>query len=76
MMRMPPLGNPAMMEASDKYRFRNPKTGIEGLNEKTYRTVTTNSCSPRRRGVHYPEMLLYAVRTSRRFGNQMSGRRF
>jgi len=65
-----------MTEASDKYRFRDPETNIEGLNRKTYRTVTANSGSPRGRGVHYPEMLLHAVRTSCRFGNQMSARWF
>jgi len=64
----PPWENPAMTEGSDKYGFSDPGTDIERMHE-TYRTVTANPGSPRGRGVHYPEMFLYAVGTGCRFGN-------
>lgn len=75
-MGMPPWENPAMTEASDKCGISNPEAEAEGLREKTYRTVATNPGLPRGRGVYNSEMLLHTVRTSRRFGNQMSGCRF
>ena len=72
MMEMPPWENPATKGASGKYGFRNLETDVGRTNEKAYRTVTTDPSPPRRRGVHHPKMLLHAVRTSRRLGNQMS----
>jgi len=75
-MGIPPWENPAMREASDRRRVRNQETDVERLGRETHRTVATNPGPPRGRGVHHPEMFLHAVRTSRRFGNQMSGRRF
>jgi len=68
--------NPAMTEASDKHRVRNQETDVEGLDGETHRTVATNPGSPSGRSVHHSKVLLHAVRTSRRLGDQMSGRRF
>ena len=55
-----------MTEGSDNYGF---KIDANGLNRETYRTVATNPGPPRRRSIDHSEMLLHAVRTSRRFGN-------
>ena len=65
-----------MTEVTDGHKFGNSRIRVKGPCRKTYRTVAADPGPPRGWGVHHPKMLLHAVRTSRRFGNQVSGCRF